>query len=234
MSFKLVYVLLLLIFLSGLVSAQEIIDSVNKLQLDTDICDTATGIPKTECDVLVELYSATNGPNWVDKSGWLLSNTPCTWFGITCSDEHVISIILRNNNLSGILPDSWSFFTALNKLLLDDNHLSGPLPPSVQLYGAYPFPTLSLNNNQFSGTIPGEYADAVTVLSLANNQLSGPIPTEFENNPFEALNLSHNQLSGSIPAGLWGFGLILNDNNLTGHLPEGVYGVLIFICITIL
>jgi hypothetical protein len=36
-------------------------------------CDVVTDIPKAECEALVALYNSTNGANWANKSGWLVT-----------------------------------------------------------------------------------------------------------------------------------------------------------------
>ncbi len=48
-------------------------------------CSSVTEIPVTECQELVTLYNSTNGANWTNNTGWLSTNTPCSWYGITCS-----------------------------------------------------------------------------------------------------------------------------------------------------
>ena len=39
-------------------------------------------IPQSECLVLVGLYSGTNGPNWIKKTGWFTTANVENWFGI--------------------------------------------------------------------------------------------------------------------------------------------------------
>lgn len=48
-------------------------------------CDTATGIPKSECEALVALYHSTIGPGWIAKTDWLVTNTPCSWHRVYCT-----------------------------------------------------------------------------------------------------------------------------------------------------
>ena len=49
-------------------------------------CTDVTEIPQVECEALVALYQSTNGDNWNDNSGWLMTTTPCSWFGAGCSE----------------------------------------------------------------------------------------------------------------------------------------------------
>ncbi|HXQ33276.1 MAG TPA: hypothetical protein VN843_04565, partial [Anaerolineales bacterium] len=62
-------------------------------------CAAQGEIPATECLALVALYNSANGASWADSSGWLETDTPCSWFGVTCGDGHVIQLILEGNNL---------------------------------------------------------------------------------------------------------------------------------------
>ena len=47
-------------------------------------CGTVTEIPQAECQALVALYDSTGGAGWLHRDGWLVSNTPCSWYGVTC------------------------------------------------------------------------------------------------------------------------------------------------------
>ena len=67
----------------------------------------SAAIPDVERQVLLDLYSSTNGANWMDNTGWGDAvGTECTWFGVTCDDSglHVIGIALDSNSLIGTLP----------------------------------------------------------------------------------------------------------------------------------
>jgi len=84
--------------------------------------EAANPIPKAERDILLALYSATNGDSWDFNEGWGdVSGTECTWQGITCTlqgDEatgtyHVTSINLGSNNLSGSIPAQLGGLTTL-------------------------------------------------------------------------------------------------------------------------
>jgi len=47
-------------------------------------CSTQSEIPQEECWALVALFEATNGPDWLESTGWLANATPCSWHGVTC------------------------------------------------------------------------------------------------------------------------------------------------------
>jgi hypothetical protein len=51
-------------------------------------CSAVSEIPLIECQALEALYNSTNGDGWTDRSGWLTTNTPCSWRGVTCNTGH--------------------------------------------------------------------------------------------------------------------------------------------------
>ncbi|WP_069472987.1 hypothetical protein [Candidatus Marithrix sp. Canyon 246] len=75
------------------------------IQAATD-CNAVTEISKGECESLLELYNSTDGANWN------VTNTPCSWHGVSCSNGGVSKIDLNENKLSGTIPN----FSALPKL----------------------------------------------------------------------------------------------------------------------
>jgi len=163
------------------------------------ICDTVTDIPSAECEVLVTLYNSTDGDNWTDNTGWKVTNTPCNWYGVSCSGGQVSQLSLSSNQLSGGITAELAQLSRLENLSLDFNQLSGPIPPELG----------DLLNLKF--------------LSLSANQLSGPIPPELGNLiKLETLYLYNNQLCGKIPDSLMNltalydppYGLKLQNNNL--------------------
>ncbi|GAP20956.1 carboxypeptidase regulatory-like domain-containing protein [Leptolinea tardivitalis] len=92
-------------------------------------CSAVTEIPTTECQALVSFYENAGGSNWTNKSGWLLTDTPCSWHGITCNLGHVAGISLAYNNLVGSLHESVGNLTRLVLLRINNNpQLSGSLP----------------------------------------------------------------------------------------------------------
>jgi len=164
-------------------------------------CAMVNQIPSAECAALVALYNSTNGPDWVDNSGWLASDTPCTWSGIDCTDDYVSQINLLYNQLTGTLPPELGNLSHLRVLALWVNQLHGPIPPELGDLSELAF--LDMSNNQFAGPLPVELGDLTNLqnLILAHNQLSGAIPSILGNVArLEVLDLSHNQFSGAIPA----------------------------------
>lgn len=187
-------------------------------------CASVHQIPTAECQALVALYDSTNGPDWADNSGWLTTNTPCIWSGITCTDGHVSHISLLYNQLTGTLPPELGDLSHLHVLELWVNQLSGPIPAEMGELSELVF--LDLLGNQLSGPVPAELGDLTSLqsLSLNHNQFSGPIPPALgKMASLESLDLSYNQFSGAIPAELGDLTnlnvLRLSHNQLSDSIP---------------
>ncbi|HET9222414.1 MAG TPA: LamG-like jellyroll fold domain-containing protein, partial [Roseiflexaceae bacterium] len=162
-------------------------------------CGSVSEIPHSECEALVDLYTAAGGPQWSNRTNWLQSNTPCSWYGVLCNNGHVIVLNLPNNGLNGPLLPSLANLSQLVVVNLANNHLTGGIP--LQLGNLSKLQTLDLYGNQLSDLIPlalGNLASLQT-LRLYNNQLRGAIPAQLANlNPhLITLDLSYNMLSAT-------------------------------------
>ncbi|XP_048333668.2 receptor-like protein EIX1 [Ziziphus jujuba] len=141
------------------------------------------------------------------------------------SVETFTYVFLRNNLLSGAIPEYWNKWKDLKVLSLENNNLFGNIPSSIgyltnlwslhlrnnSLYGGLPLSlqnctylfTLDLGENKFVGKIPqwiGRSLSGLMVLSLRSNKFHGDIPLELCNlTQLQILDLAHNNLSGSIP-----------------------------------
>ena len=133
-------------------------------------------IPQAEYEALVALYNSTDGANWSNNSGWLDTNTPCNWYGVTCSAGHVISLYMYNNQLSGSIPPQLGNLTHLQYLSLWWNQLSGNIP--AELGNLTNLQSINLSVNQLSASIPPQLGSLANLqhLDLHGNQLSGSIP----------------------------------------------------------
>ena len=204
----------------------------------------------TDREVLVALYSATDGDNWTTDTNWLSDKPLGEWHGVTTDGNgRVTELDLDGNELSGSIPSELGNLANLTKLSLSINQLSGTIPSELgnladltELWlfgngfsGSLPpelgnlsnLTNLTLGLNQLSGTIPSELGrlSNLTILGLSSNQLSGAIPSELGNLAnLTYLNLGSNQLSGSIPSELGNLAnlteLALSRNELSGSIPS--------------
>lgn len=121
---------------------------------------------------LVALYNNTDGGNWTNNTGWLLSDDHCSWFGVGClGGESVTGVGLSQNNLTGSIPAELGNLTLLVVLNLDRNNLTGSIPAELGNLTLLVF--LNLFSNGLSGPVP------LPVASLGD-QIYG---CRFESNP---------------------------------------------------
>ena len=136
-------------------------------------------VPTTERDILVALYRATDGPNWVNSDNWLTDAPLRSWYGVVVNGERrLVKIDLARNNLSGPIPPELGELSSLQRLYLDENALTGPIPPELgNLSSLY---TLQLSDNKLTGPVPPEFGRLTRLMEmgLANNAgMSGALPT---------------------------------------------------------
>lgn len=162
---------------------------------------------QSEFDVLMLLHSQTNGSNWVNKEGWVVTQNTVdvsNWYGIDVDENgHVVSIDLSGNNLVGTIPSTINNLTHLKTLNLDNNQLSGGIPIGFGLMTWLNH--LILSNNNLNGGIPRQLGNITNLLNLnlSNNLLGGDIPTSFGNlTQLQTLLLTYCNLDGPIPSEL--------------------------------
>jgi photosystem II stability/assembly factor-like uncharacterized protein len=128
-------------------------------------------IPPSECDALTDLFRGTAGISWITNDNWLLTATPCSWYGVTCEGGLVSALALPGNNLSGDIPSGLGNLLNLKNLDLSGNKLTGSLPAGMG--GISGLGTLNVAYNQLSGSIPLEMTNlaALTNLELGYNML---------------------------------------------------------------
>jgi hypothetical protein len=158
-------------------------------------------VSKTECEALVDLYKATDGPNWPSQGGWLSKPEPCEWQGIWCPYDQLWYLRLPGRGLRGSVPNSITALAQLRVLDLSRNHLAGELPAAL---GYLPeLRTMDLSDNELEGRLLPDHGNnrRLITLDLSNNRLTGPIIPDFKNMIWlDMLDLSGNRLSGPIPA----------------------------------
>ncbi|KAK1275037.1 putative LRR receptor-like serine/threonine-protein kinase [Acorus gramineus] len=151
------------------------------------------------------------------KANWDFNVNPCQWKAFSTPDLsvannvscdcsfnkstvcHITSIMLKCQNLTGVLAEEFANLTFLNNLDLTRNYLNGSIPSS---WASLPLVNLSLLGNRLGGRIPKEIGQITTLnmLVLEDNLLEGPLPSELSNlNSLQRLLLAANNFIGQIP-----------------------------------
>ncbi|KAI4330270.1 hypothetical protein MLD38_028570 [Melastoma candidum] len=148
----------------------------------------------------------------------------CRWPGVSCSPSNRVlrlslpsfslrgtfppstlsrlsflrSLDLRNNSLSGPLPDL-SSLPLLTTLILSRNSFLGSFPPSLP--SLLRLRVLDLSHNNFSGPVPLDVLllSRLHILLLGSNLFDGPLPP-FNQTSLTVLNVSFNNFTGPIPS----------------------------------
>jgi len=202
----------------------------------------------SDSTILANFCVNSNGANWNTK--WNIFRPMNEWTGVLLNAEGCVqSVVLVNNNVSGVLPPTLGnlsslrvFYifgndlygeipselgnlTQLEDLVLEDNALTGSIPSAIANCTA--LKNISLANNQLSGQIPSSLGNLMnlTSINLSKNQLSGTLPETMSNlNKLRVLDFSANQLSGSVPQSFSQLlelrEFYLQENNFTGTLPQ--------------
>ncbi len=113
-------------------------------------CASVAQVPALECQALVDLYTATDGTQWISQTNWLTASsnaTPCDWYGVQCDNGHVTELVLASNQLSGTLPLTLGNLSGLTRLRLEQNALIGRIPPTLCKLA----PTLTDANLAYNG-----------------------------------------------------------------------------------
>ncbi|MEM9546648.1 MAG: M12 family metallo-peptidase [Bacteroidota bacterium] len=197
--------------LSGLTPNETIyirlIEVGSDLEGSFELCAIDEGLPcHPAINALVDLYNATNGASWTNRTGWDIGAagtncTPCSWYGITCDNlENVIEIDLTNNNLVGTVPSTMEDLTKLRSIKLLINDLTGIFPDIWTDMTDLEF--IDLSNNQFTGSMPSSLGNLLKLntLYIENNNLTGALLPEIGNLPnMDVYWAKGNDLSGCFP-----------------------------------
>ena len=157
-----------------------------------------------ERPVLVALYNATDGANWVNNSNWLSDAPLGAWYGVYTNFEgQVTGLDLAKNRLDGELPADLGGLSKLITLNLLENGLTGEIPP--ELGDLTHLVYLQLQWNKLTGEIPPELGNLTNLrtMGLNGNRLSGELSPELGKlTMLGTFFLKFSQFTGCIPAEL--------------------------------
>ncbi|KAL5180477.1 putative leucine-rich repeat receptor-like serine/threonine-protein kinase [Glycine soja] len=192
-------------------------------------------LPEDEVQALRDIAHTIGKKNWnysVDpctgKSNWNSSEKNvvtcnCSFVNHTC---HVVSIILKEQNLSGIISADLVRLPYLQQIDFTRNYLNGTIPKQL---GTLNLVNISFLGNRLTGPIPKELGNITTLkaLVLEFNQLSGSLPLELGNlTQIEKLHLTSNNFTGELPATLARLTtlkeLVMQGSGLSGPIPSGI------------
>lgn len=152
--------------------------------------------------ILAVIYFSLQGDGWRQRKGWLNPISECYWKGITCNIRKEVTMLwLTDNFLVGALPLELAHLSALDTLTLNDNEISGTLP-SPYFTQLTDLRQISLYNNRLSGTIPEEMYDlsSLEYIGLQENILHGTISSKIGKlKSMHTFYLHGNRLTGMIP-----------------------------------
>lgn len=176
---------------------------------------------KSDRDILLAFFKATGGVTWRNNDFWSSKAHVCDWFGVACSDGHVIMVNLPSNGLSGTVPSeiyslerlqvlrlnenpdlTTAFNNIANAKTLQDLSISGTKIGSLKgLEQAKSLSALDMSHCSLKGKFPSEVSSLENLrhLSLSNNTMTGDLPTISQLRYLRELNLSHNRHSGNLP-----------------------------------
>ncbi|KAK8481357.1 hypothetical protein V6N11_038032 [Hibiscus sabdariffa] len=199
-------------------------------------------VPREEVDALEEIATAMGSIYWkfnvdsceIERVGVTLVPPKNSEHGISCECEangtvcHVVRIVLKGYNLPGILPPQLVKLPYLREIDFAYNYLNGTIPSE---WTSMKLSFMSLEANQFSGPIPPELGDLVSLktLLLSSNQLTGNLPATF----ILLRNLTDLYVSSNFPVfkpHIWicsqdqqhfvVYCSRINDNNFSGRIPS--------------
>ncbi|KAL6311390.1 hypothetical protein AAG906_025812 [Vitis piasezkii] len=133
---------------------------------------------------------------------------------------------LSRNQLQGSIPDIVGNMVSLEKLSLSENHLQGEIPKSLS--NLCNLQALELDRNNLSGQLAPDFVacanDTLETLSLSDNQFSGSVPALIGFSSLRQLHLDFNKLNGTLPESVGQLAklqsLDIASNSLSGTISE--------------
>ncbi|XP_076928509.1 inactive receptor-like serine/threonine-protein kinase At2g40270 [Bidens hawaiensis] len=136
--------------------------------------------------------------NWKDDIG---VPNPCSWFGVECSNGHVVSLNLRNMRLGGTLASELGNLAHIKSIILRNNSFYGMIPKKIRKLNKLKL--LDLGYNKFGGAVTSdlENSQSPKIILLDNNpRLDDKSPEAQQLTLLPEANIkSHRKLLQNIP-----------------------------------
>ncbi|TXG53716.1 hypothetical protein EZV62_018972 [Acer yangbiense] len=190
----------------------------------TTTTTTATSL-FTDFHALIALKQGFESPKPALTS-WNSSSSPssvCSWAGIICSSDRVVSLDLTDLNLYGsVSSPQISRLDMLTNLSLAGNNFTG----SIEIVNLSGLESLNISNNQFSGGLDWDYSGlpSLEVFDAYDNNFTAELPVGIVSlKKLRHLDLGGNYFNGKIPPSygqLVGLEYLqLAGNDLHGKIP---------------
>lgn len=183
-----------------------------------------------ERQALSAFYEATGGNWWVKRDNWCTDRPLSEWYGVVVADGRVKELNLPENALSGRIPPEIGDLTSLRVINLKNNWITGVLPDVFERL--VKLQKLDLSGNAMEGNLPRSMGNLSQLrqLFLSQNYFTGRLPDTFVNLvSLEEIHASNAGLMGSVsvvPEGSPALRVIdLSLNEFTGGIPDAVYGL---------
>ncbi|GMI82163.1 pollen receptor like kinase 3 [Hibiscus trionum] len=183
----------------------------------------------SDSEALLKLKKSLTNAGALDS--WVPGSSPCNgpqgaWRGLVCQGSAVTGLRLEGMGLSGTIDvDALVGMPGLSTFSVENNSFTGVIP-GINRLGA--LKVLSLSRNQFSGDIPSGYfvkMGSLKKVRLSYNKFTGEIPVSLARLPnLVGLHLQNNHFSGRIPS----FdspslnSLNVSNNRLAGEIPSSL------------
>ncbi|KAL3825241.1 hypothetical protein ACJIZ3_021270 [Penstemon smallii] len=215
--------ILAFIFLSVFASGANLpLDEVESLRV------IARTLGKTDWNFSVDPCGGLSG--WATPNatkGFINASTcgcNCTFVNNTVC--HVVSIVLKAQNLTGTVPREIVRLPFLQEIDLTRNYLNGTIPSE---WGSMKLVNISLLGNRVTGQIPRELANISTLTNLfvSSNNLTGELPESLGMlTTLKDFRISDNNFTGRIPNFIQNWTNIekiaMQASGLTGPIPTGI------------
>ncbi|MEI6711104.1 MAG: hypothetical protein WCK88_02440 [bacterium] len=157
-------------------------------------CSTVTDVPETECEALMGIYENNGGVNWSNNTGWGTSTTVCggSWSGVTCSNNHIVSLDLSSQNVTGTFGITRGNLGSLLSLNLSNNRIV-----SFDGTNLNTLTSLSLDNNLINSIQDITAMTNLGSLHTTNNCL---VPSELDTSVSSWLGQYSNDSWGTLNA----------------------------------